>query len=302
MDKISHLSQVASLRRYTITEGSGKGLDIIDADNGKVRVLLNVSKALDVLQLYHKGVNMSFICKNGFHSRELPYLERFEGGMLYTCGLDSVGGRDGYKIHGSHHGYIANVTRAECNEKEIIVEAEIFETELFGKNLYFKRTFRTEIGSEKVTITDTLENRAYKEQGYCLLYHINLGYPMLDDGSYIVTEIENVIPRTEWAKTNFDTWDKITSPNPRQEETCYYLQTKTPCISLVNEKLNKKFTVKWSKETLPKFIEWKSMASGDYALGLEPTTTWLDADFEYIELGAKEKKQFEIELEITDKI
>ena len=90
--RISNLQQVAGIRRYTLTEGVGKDLDVLDCDNGKIRFLLNVSKACDVMQLYHEGQNMSFLSKNGFTKREIPFLNRFEGGMLYTCGLDSVGG------------------------------------------------------------------------------------------------------------------------------------------------------------------------------------------------------------------
>ena len=94
MKKISNLQQIASVRRYTITEGVSKDLKVIDCDNGKIRFLLNESKALDIMQVYYKGENVSFISKNGFTSREINFLNRFEGGMLYTVGLDSAGGRD----------------------------------------------------------------------------------------------------------------------------------------------------------------------------------------------------------------
>lgn len=63
--KISDFSQIASIRRYTIQDGIGKGLEFIDCDNGKIRFLLNVSKALDISQFYHEGKNISFVSKNG---------------------------------------------------------------------------------------------------------------------------------------------------------------------------------------------------------------------------------------------
>ena len=112
--RISNFMQAASIRRCEMTEGKERGLKVLDCDNGKLRFLLNESKALDVMQLYCEGKNVSFISKNGFTARELPFAERFEGGMLYTCGLDSVGGREGYDLHGTHHNYPAKVTRAEC--------------------------------------------------------------------------------------------------------------------------------------------------------------------------------------------
>ena len=68
--KINNFAQIASVRRYTITDGRAKGLEVIDCDNGKIRFLLNVTKALDVMQLYHEGTNISFLSKNAYTARE----------------------------------------------------------------------------------------------------------------------------------------------------------------------------------------------------------------------------------------
>ena len=289
--RISNFQQVASIRRYTLTEGREKGLDVLDCDNGKIRFLLNVSKACDIMQLYHEGQNISFISKNGFTKRETPFLRRFEGGMLYTCGLDSVGGRDGFELHGTLHNIPAEIIRAECNENGITVEAIIRDTALFGKNLVLKRKIFTAIGGDSVTLEDTLVNEGYKTEEYCLLYHINVGYPMLDDGVKVIADVESYTPRTAWAKQNVATMYEMSASIPNQEETCYFLKLKKPEITLVNEKIGKRFTVSYSGDTLPHFVEWKSMASGDYALGLEPCTTELDNRFAYktIEVGEEIK-------------
>lgn len=297
--KISNFGQIASLRRYTYTDGKEKGIDVIDCDNGKIRFLLNVTKALDIMQLFHEGQNMSFLSKNAFTAREIPFGERFEGGMLYTCGLDSLGRRDGYELHGKLHNTRASVVRAECNENGITVEAIIESTELFGKALALRRKVFTKIGSEKLTIEDVLENKGYATENYCLLYHINLGYPMLDEGARIEADIKSYSTASEWAAQKADEMFKVTTPVPCEDETCYYLNMNKPEISLINDRIGKKFSVRYSKDTLPCFLEWHSMASGDYALGLEPTTTTLDNNFEYKQLGVGEKVTFNIELSIN---
>ena len=297
--KISNFGQIASLRRYTYTDGKEKGIDVIDCDNGKIRFLLNVTKALDIMQLFHEGQNMSFLSKNAFTARDISFGERFEGGMLYTCGLDSLGRRDGYELHGKLHNTRASVVRAECDENGITVEAIIESTELFGKALALRRKVFTELGSEKLTIEDMLENKGYAAENYCLLYHINLGYPMLDEGARIEADIKDYTTRSEWAAQKADEMFKVTAPVPCEDETCYYLDMNKPEISLINDRIGKKFSVRYSKDTLPRFLEWHSMASGDYALGLEPTTTTLDNCFEYKQLGAGEKVTFNIELSIN---
>lgn len=297
--RISNLAQVASIRRYTMTSGREAGLDVLDCDNGKLRFLVNVSKACDVMQLYHEGQNISFISKNGFTKRETPFLSRFEGGMLYTCGLDSVGGREGFELHGTLHNIPAEIVCAKCDEDGIVIEAIIRDTALFGKNLVLKRRITSRIGEEAVTLEDTLVNQGYKDEPYCLLYHINVGYPMLDDGVRVVADVASREPRTDWSKQNESVSYQMTAPVPNQEETCYFLKLNTPEVSAVNEKIGKRFTVSYSKDTLPCFIEWKSMASSDYALGFEPCTTELDDRFTYRTIAPDETVSFSVKLTVS---
>ena len=296
--RISNFAQVASLRRYTMTEGRAKGLEVLDCDNGKIRFLLNVSKALDMMQLYHEGQNMSFLSKNAFDGREIDFLRRFEGGMLYTCGLDSVGGREGFELHGNLHNIPAELVRAECNEDGIIAEAIIHDSALFGKNLVLRRKVTSKIGSTTVTVEDTLENAGFAPENYCVLYHVNVGYPMLDEGARIQVEEESCTPRAPFAEERMALRHEMTDSVVGEDETCYFLKLKKPEISLVNERIGKKFTVSYSKDTLPCFVEWKSMASGDYALGLEPCSTELDDRFAYKTIGAGEKITFSVSLSV----
>ena len=299
--RISNWKQVASLRRYTVTEGREKGLDILDCDTGKIRFLLNVNKACDIMQLFHKGQNMSFLSKNAFTSRELPFLSRFEGGMLYTCGLDSIGGRAGYELHGSVHNIPAEIVCAACDENGIFVEALIRDTALFGKNLVLRRCIRADVGGETVMLTDTLKNESFREEEYCLLYHINVGYPMLDEGACLVADVEACHARTAWSAQHAASIREMTLPVPNQEEMCYFLRLKTPKASLVNEAIGKTLTVSYSKDTLPYVVEWKSMTSGDYALGLEPSTTELDDRFTYNTLKPDETVEFSVNITVNDR-
>ena len=298
--RISNFDQIASLRRYTLTDGRGAGLDVIDCDNGKLRFLLNVTKGLDVMQLYHKGENLSFLSKNAFSARETDFLSRFEGGMLYTCGLDSVGGRDGYPIHGTYHNMIAEIVKTECNEDGIAVEAIIRNTALFGRNLVMYRRVSTAIGGDTLSIEDRLVNCGFGNEDYCLLYHINLGYPMLDNGAIVEAEVLENVPRTPWSEAHKATFLEMELPQPLKEETCYFLKLAEPKVSLTNKKNNKRFTLTYSADTLPAFIEWKSMASADYALGLEPATTYLDDKFTYKTLAPEEEVSFALHFTVTE--
>ena len=123
---------------------------------------------------------------------------------------------------------------------------------------------------------------------------------MLDEGARIIADEEFCYARNEWSKSQEHLRHEISAPVPNQDETCHFLKLKKPEISLVNDKLGKKLTVSYSDDTLPCFLEWKSMASGDYALGLEPTTTYLDETFEYKTVKPGEKVVFKVNISVNN--
>lgn len=296
--KISNLAQVCSLRRYHLMGGAQDGLEVIDCDNGRLRFLLNVSKACDVMQMYHEGQNVSFISKNGFTKREISFLNRFEGGMIYTCGLESAGRREGYEMHGSFHNVPAEIVRAECTEAGITVEAIIRCGELFGKCLVMRRKVSTALGAATLVIEDTLCNEGYRDEDYCLLYHINLGYPMLDEGARILVSNEDYYAANPIAEEAAATRYEMTGADPTVPERCYYLNLKKPEVALVNSRLGKQFSLSYSGDTLPCFLEWKSMTAGDYALGLEPCTSPIGKALEYKTIAPGTQVAFRLALTV----
>ena len=296
--KVCNLMQLASLRRYVLTDGAERGIEVIDCDTGKIRFLLNVSKALDIMQLYHEGQNVSFISRNGFTAREIPFEKRFEGGMLYTVGIDWAGEKAGCDLHGTFHNIPARVISAVCDENGIEVRAEIRDTALFGKNLVMRRTIRADIGGETVSLHDELSNENYRDEEYCLLYHVNVGYPMLDACSTVEADIKYAEPRTKWAAENKETMFVMQEPEDNREETCYCLHLNTPCVKVKNPAIGKTLSLRYSLDTLPQFVEWKSMASGDYVLGIEPTTTMLDEAFHTTTLPAGETVKFDVSVTV----
>lgn len=298
--KMNHVRQICSLTRYTAVDGEEKGLTFLDCHNGKLRFLINESRALDITQLYFEGENISFLSKNGVTNKNVPFANRFEGGMLYTCGLDCVGEMEGRETHGTLHLMPAIVTRAECDENGILIEGFLRNSALFGKHLVVKRKIHSAAGSNCVEVEDTLINEGTKAEEYALLYHVNLGYPFLDEGGKIEVNARSVTPRTPWAKENLADWETVSVPEDNREETCYFLEMSEGCAAYTNPTLGKRFTLTYSRQTLGEFIVWKSMASGDYALGLEPTTTQLDGGFRFLTLGAGEEKHFSLKLSMEN--
>ena len=276
--KIGNEEQVCSAQRVQVTDGRGNGARQIYVANGKLNFVLSESNCLDIFRLWHEGVNVGFVSKNGLYTAPADFLHNFPCGMLYTCGLDAIGGVEGHPLHGRIHSIPAEIKELVADEKGVKVVAEIRDTALFGENLVLTRTVETAAGSDEIRLTDRLENRAFRDEKYCMLYHVNVGYPFVDAGAKIEGRFVKSLPRTDWARHEMAKMLDIEPPKDNLEETCYFHQTADGAMAVVNRKLGKKFTV---KSSLKKFVQWKSRASGDYVIGLEPCTSWLDGELKY---------------------
>ncbi|MBP1586954.1 MAG: aldose 1-epimerase family protein [Clostridia bacterium] len=301
MDKrISNTKQLCEALRVTASEGREKGAELIYCSNGVLNFVLSASNSLDILRLWHRGTNIGFLSKNGLYTPRDAFPHTFPGGMLYTCGLDNIGDREGFPVHGRMHNIPADVREIRADETGIRIVGEIVAASLFGENLRTVRTVETACGSGKVTVTDEIHNDAFREENYCVLYHVNAGYPMIDDGAEIFGDFAESTARTSWAEKHKGDMLRITPPIDNMEETCYFHRMDRPRVGVLNRKLGKKLELRYSGDTLPYLIEWKSMASGDFALGLEPATSWLDGHFSYRTVKAGETVVNRIEIEISD--
>ena len=298
--KISNRLQTAYIRRYELTDGKEAGLKVIELNNGIIRVLLNESKALDVMQLWYKGLNMSFVSKNGFIFRELPFEQRFEGGMVYTCGLDSLGERDGFEPHGSFHTNPAQVYSVCQDDEKLEIKAVVEDTVISGKSLTLSRRITVPVGSGTLRVEDILLNSGTKTEDYCLLYHINLGYPMLDEGVLVNVQADSVIPRTDYAAKNMHNRTVFAPVKDNEEEYCFFIKDAGENITVINEKINTKLTLTYSKQTLPNFVQWNSPATQEYALGLEPATSFLDDGFTYKQIEPGQSIPFFVNLSFEE--
>ncbi len=262
--------------RVTATDGPARGADLIYVSNGKLNFVLSASNCLDIVRLWHGGTNIGFLTKNGLYNAPDEFARTFPAGMLYTCGLDNIGAREGYRIHGRIHSVPAAIKEIKADEEGVKIVGEIRLTELFGENVTVTRTIKAKYGEGRLDLTDEIVNNGYKTEKYCILYHVNAGYPLVDDGALIKGEFEESLARTPWAEQNKATMFKIEPPSDNMEEMVYYHRQSVPAVSIVNEKIGKKMTLTYSVDTLPRLIEWKSRGSGDYCIGLEPATSWLD--------------------------
>ena len=83
------------------------------------------------------------------------------------------------------------------------------------------------------------------------------------------------MPRTEFARTGLGRECEFDAPVPGEEERVFFHRLPELRVALENRDVGVAMNMAWSGETLPILAEWRSMAAGDYVLGLEPTNSYI---------------------------
>ena len=284
---IGNPAQLVTLRRVTVSEGRAKGTEIIEVKSaGGLELDILPDAGLDIGQARYKGVNMSWMSKNGYDSPaaispyETEFVNTFPGGLLYTCGLRSAGpaNRDGdewHPLHGRAHGLSAEQVCARVEDDTIVVSGVLRETALFGHVLQLRREYRIPVFGARIELRDRLTNLAHQAEEYQLLYHCNFGWPLVSAEAHVeLPEARRTTPRTPFAAAGLGRETTFTEPVPGEEERVFFHEDMAHRASIVNPAIDTRMTITWS-DTLPILCHWRSMASGDYVCGLEPSNSYI---------------------------
>ena len=158
------------------------------------------------------------------------------------------------------------------------VSGEMREAELFGANLTLRRMIRSVYGSDRLEITDEVENQSCEPAQMMLMYHCNFGYPFLEPGVRLILPSVSVRGREEWSENHLDCWETAAEPAAGEEE--YVFLHELACdgqgnsfAAIVNDRLGFGVRLDFDRRAQPWFMEWVSRKCGDYVIGLEPSNS-----------------------------
>ena len=291
--RVGSMQQLAYVRPITYGEGRTSGLKAYEVKNGPLQYKVLADKCLDVGEFSYKGVNFSFLSKPGlqgrnhYDTRGQEALRSIMGGMFFTAGLENICAPctvDGteYPMHGRIRTTPAEHLSAgaawEGEDYVLRISGEMREGELFGENLVLRRSLETVLGQKSLTLTDEIENQGFRDEPLMLLYHINIGYPLLDEGTRLLAPTRSVTPRDQAASGHEDRWNLMDPPRDNEPEYVFihdlaWDSKGNGVVCVVNDRLKLGLKIQFTGEHLPYFMEWKSTASGDYVLGLEPANS-----------------------------
>ena len=255
--------------------------------------------------------------------RDAQFLRGFYGGLLTTCGLDHVGhptdrsaerfayvhrAAEHLPMHGRISGTPARLIGYGVEDTEhgptAFVTGTVAQVAVFGEHLVLSRRISITFGSNRISVADTVTNRGYAASPLAMMYHVNLGWPVLAPGALVSVGGTQVAGDAIGAE--------IVAPvRGRAQEVCAYSMRPDPAgratASLVNPRVDAGHSgavhLSWDATALPTMVRWQvANTAGHYVLGLEPSTAMVDAGdgteaFPVLEPGQSRKLGVAIDLE-----
>lgn len=280
---LGHDSQLCGVEEHRLVGGKGDGLRLFEVHNAAgLDLTVSADRNCDISRLRFCGINMSYFSPCGYvapayyDSLGDHWLQSFTAGFLTTCGLNNVGvpncdNGEELPLHGSIGNTPAEHVWWEETEEAFEIHAVIKDERIFGRKLRLHRTVSVAKSSAEFSVTDTIENTGSADEPMEILYHMNMGYPLLSEHSELFIPSVKVQPRNARAAEGLDSWGTMLPPQDSFEEQCYFHSfEKNGLAAIYNPDIAKGLVIRFDAELLPYFTEWKMMGCRDYVLGLEP--------------------------------
>ena len=307
-ERAGMLSQFAGVRLMELSDGVERGIRMLEFRTGSgLRFTALVDRALDIADCEFKGQAIGWNSPAGFRH---PGLHEYEGegglawarsfsGLLVTCGLDHIlfmneVPADSYvyapkpTVSHSLHGRVGTIPAKltgygeEWRGDDCVLWAEgiVQQSAVFGEDLHLARRIEADVGGKEIRISDRVVNHGFYRTPHMYCYHINVGHPVLDEGSRYLAPIRDVV----WAAHAGGAYRKqgvgyrtLSAPKLDFHEQVWQHELGADArgkqfVALVNDRVGLGFEVATDKAQFPCLYEWQNLQAGQYALGIEPST------------------------------
>lgn len=277
--------------------GRGAGIEVVELDTGPMQVVVLPTRGMGIWQVVCDGVPFKWDSPvaGPVHPSLVPqdepsgigWLQGFDE-LLVRCGITSNGAPDfdeAGRLKYGLHGRIGNTPadRITCKQEAdaLVLAGDVHEKRLFFSNLRLTSRLRLLPGGRTLEIEDEITNLSASEATSQLLYHINVGAPVLAAGARLRVPFEQLAPKDAHAATDIPTWDRYREPAVGFAEQVHFF--KPACDADGNASLmltspddQQGMGLSFNVATLPYFIVWKNTAAMEdgYVTGLEPATNF----------------------------
>jgi len=301
------LSQFGGVRLMTLGDGAERGVRMLDFRTGSgLRFSVMVDRGMDIAEVEHKGRAIGWHSPTGFRHPAFFDPESEDGlgfarsfsGFLATCGLDHILGaeevpalnynypRRATARHGLH-GRVANLParltgygeRWEGDRCILWAEGLVAQAAMFGEVLHLHRRIEADLGGDEIRLSDRVVNAGFSVTPHMFFYHVNIGHPVIDEGSRYLAPIREVVWASHADRYRAQGVGYRSLPDPRhgfaeqvwQHDMAADRQGEVE-VAVVNDRLGLGIAVVTRRDQLPCAYQWQNFQAGHYVMGIEPST------------------------------
>lgn len=293
LDRVGTVGQVASATPLTLGEGPEAGARVLDVrtiEGLHATVLLD--RGMDLGQAWYRGTPLAWIAPTAAAQPAAgasgDWRSSFHGGLLVTAGTQNVGEpceADGlsHPLHGALSSIPASDVRwsvAAGLSSEVVVEGAVREIGALGVEVELRRRLRFSIGRPRLVLEDAVTNLADRAATLMLLYHVNLGWPVVDAGSRLFGWPETVRPRAgdEAAAAALGEHDRFVAPTEGWPSQVFeHVDEQAPqsrTVGVVNPAYEATdglaVALTYRPAELPRLWRWRMLGRGTYLTAIEP--------------------------------
>ena len=294
--RLGRMEQLASIRRYAIEDGKGRGMRAFEVTNASgFDFTVYPDRGLDIGPARYNGHPLTWMSCNGpvapafYDSSSVEWLRTWMGGLVTTCGWINVGnpcvtpeGENG--IHGRMDHTPAENVNTRCfwktpDEYVMEITGQIVHARVFAEKLVTTRTITTRLGQPGLELCDRTENAGSATMPFMQLYHMNFGWPLMSETTRLVAPAHEVTPRDAEAAKGVPEWDRFPAPIANFAEQVIYHDLPAGedgfcTMQIVNPAFGPTVSLSYRKAELPYLVQWRMPGEGEYVMGLEPANCY----------------------------
>jgi len=298
--RVGRLDQVAGVELAQAGDGAERGVRLLRFTTGAgfgFDVL--VDRGFDVGRAWLGGLPLAWWSPAGLigpwlhDPAGIGWFRGFPGGLVSTCGLDHtlLGGTDDasvfnyphratetYGLHGRYTGLPARLAGygAAWHGDECVLwaEGEVTQAALFGEQLALRRRIEADLGGCALRITDVVTNTGAIPCPHMLLYHCNVGFPVVDAGAELVYPAG---PGACVSAACTPDYRRLAGPRADFVEECYEHDMRPDpdglvTAAVINRAAGLGVYQRYQRAALPHHITWRQLGAGTYVVAMEPST------------------------------
>jgi len=284
----------------TLHSGLSQGVDIVEIDNGRMRVVIVPTRGMGIWRAWTNGQELGWRSpvRGPVHPNFVPLAEANGLGwlrgfdeLMCRCGMESNGAPDfddqGH-LRYPLHGQVANLPAQKLEliiddvEGQILLHGIVEESRVHFQKLRLHTIYTTRFDTTSLIWNDQVENFGGGPAEMQMLYHTNIGQPQLEAGSQVLMPIAQVAPgNTATAAMGNVDWQLYSPPRAGFQEQVFFFNLigddhGHTLALLKNSTSSSGVAVKFDIRQLPCFTLWRNLAAeaDGYVTGLEPGTNF----------------------------